>query len=404
VAAGLIPKPPGCAAYDCVPGTAPAPPLRSTLATGVLGEPDEGYVTVSVTNVKTVTVLGTTPSEVPVERIGSSPGVQANMRRRDFIGILGGAVALPLTARAQQPGRTYRIAYLALLPGEDTTLARPFLQRLQELGYQEGRNITLEYRSADGRPERLSQLAAELVQARPDVLITGFGTLAAKAARAATNDIPVVFTMVGDPIGAGLVVSLSHPGANVTGFSDMASEYAAKRLQLLQNLISREKVIAVLGNPDTPFTALALQQVKAAAAAAHQPIAVFEARTLDEVSASVAAAIKSGAAGLMTLDDPLLLSAKQQIIKLVADARLPAVYGLRDYVEANGLMSYNMDRPQMSRRAAEYVDKILKGAVPADLPVEQPTKFELIINLKAAKALGIDIPSSMLAVADEIIE
>jgi putative ABC transport system substrate-binding protein len=283
-------------------------------------------------------------------------------------------------------------------------LAKPFLQRLRELGYEEGKNITLAYRSADGRPERLPQLAAELVQGGPDVLITGFGTLAAKAARAATGTIPVVFTMVGDPIGASLVVSLSRPGANVTGFSDMASEFATKRLQLLQNLVPGQKVIAVLGNPDTPFTALALQQVKTAAAAGHQPLAVFEARTLDEVSASIEAAIKSGVAGLMTLDDPLLLSARQQIVKLLADARLPAVYGLREYVEADGLMSYSMDRPQMSRRAADYVDKILKGAVPADLPVEQPTKFELVINLKAAKALGIDIPPSLLAVADEVIE
>jgi ABC-type uncharacterized transport system substrate-binding protein len=326
------------------------------------------------------------------------------MRRRDFIGVLGGAVASPLTAWAQQPGKSYRIAYLALLPGEDTTLAKPFLQRLQELGYDESKNTTFLCRSADGRPERLPQLAAELVQARPDVLVTGFGTLAAKAAGAATRTIPVVFTMVGDPIGAGLVVSLGRPGANVTGFSDLASEFAAKRLQLLQELVPGQKLIAVLGNPDTPFTALALKQVNAAAAATHQPIAVVEARTLEEVSARVEAAIKSGAAGLMTLDDPLLLSAKQQIIKLAADARLPAIYGLRDYVDANGLMSYSMDRRQMCRRAADYVDKILKGAVPADLPVEQPTKFELIINLKAAKAAGIDIPSSLLAVADEVIE
>ncbi|WP_439398942.1 ABC transporter substrate-binding protein [Bradyrhizobium sp. PMVTL-01] len=326
------------------------------------------------------------------------------MRRRDFIGVLSGVVALPLSAGAQQPVRSYRIAYLALLPDEDTTLAKPFLERLRELGYDEGKNITLAYRSADGRPERLPQLAAELVQARPDVLVTGFGTLAAKAAMGATSTIPVVFTMVGDPIGAGLVVSLGRPGANVTGFSDLASEFAAKRLQLLQNLIPGQKLIAVLGNPDTPFTALALKQVKTAAAANHQPLAVFEARTRDEVSASIKAAVKSGAAGLMTLDDPLLLSAKQQIIQLLADARLPAIYGLRDYVEANGLMSYSMDRPQMCRRAADYVDKILRGAVPADLPVEQPTKFELTINLKAAKALGIDIPSSLLAIADEVIE
>ena len=326
------------------------------------------------------------------------------MRRRDFICVLSGAVALPLTAGAQQREKSYRVAYLALLPGEDTTLAKPFLARLQELGYNEGKNITLVYRSADGRPERLPELAAELVQAVPDVLVTGFGTLAAKAAKGATNSIPVVFTMVGDPIGAGLVVSLSRPGANVTGFSDLASEFATKRLQLLQNLFPDQKLIAVLGNPDTPFTALALKQVQTAAAANHQPLAIFEARNPGEVSASIQAAIKSGAAGLMTLDDPLLLSARQQIVKLLADARLPAVYGLREYVEANGLMSYSMDRVQMCRRAADYVDRILRGAVPADLPVEQPTKFELTINLKAAKALGIDIPPSLLAIADEVIE
>jgi len=326
------------------------------------------------------------------------------MKRREFLAALSGAVALPLTARAQQPAKSWRIAYLALLPGEDRSLAKPFLERLQELGYSEGKNVTLLYRSADGRAERLPQLAAELVQAKPDVLVTGFGTLAAKAARDATSTIPVVFTMVGDPIGAGLVASLSRPGANVTGFSDLASEFAAKRLQLLQNLIPGQKLIAVLGNPDTPFTALALKQVQTAAAANHQPLAVFEARTLDEVSAGIEAAIKSGAAGLMTLDDPLLLSARQNIIQRVAAARLPAIYGLRDYVEANGLMSYSMDRPQTARRAADYVDRILKGAAPADLPVEQPTRFELVINLKTAKALGIDIPSSLLATADEVIE
>jgi putative ABC transport system substrate-binding protein len=326
------------------------------------------------------------------------------MRRRDFICVLSGAVALPLTAGAQQREKSYRVAYLALLPGEDTTLAKPFLAQLQELGYKEGKNVTLVYRSADGRPERLPELAAELVQAMPDILVTGFGTLAAKAAKGATNSIPVVFTMVGDPIGAGLVVSLSRPGANVTGFSDLASEFATKRLQLLQNVIPDQKLIAVLGNPDTPFTALALKQVQTAAAANHQPLAIFEARNPGEVSASIEAAIKSGAAGLMTLDDPLLLSAKQQIVKLLADARLPAVYGLKEYVEANGLMSYSMDRVQMCRRAADYVDRILKGAVPADLPVEQPTKFELTINSKTAKALGIDIPPSLLAIADEVIE
>ncbi|MGY2051608.1 ABC transporter substrate-binding protein [Methylobacterium sp. JK268] len=327
------------------------------------------------------------------------------MQRRTFIGVVSGAFAWPSPwAAAQQAGKPYRIAYLALLPDEDTSLAKPFLERLQELGYDEGRNMTWTYRSADGRPERLPALAAELVQARPDVLVTGFGTLAAKAARAATRSIPVVFTMVGDPVGAGLVASLSRPGGNVTGFSDMASDFAAKRLQLLQDLIPGRKVIAVLGNPDTPFTALALKQVKAAAAATDQPLAVVEARTLGEISFSIETAIKAGAAGLMTLDDPLLLSGKAQIVKLAAEARLPTIYGLRDYVEAGGLMAYSMNRRLMCRRSAEYVDRILKGASPADLPVEQPIKFELVINLKTAKAAGINIPASFYAIADELME
>ena len=326
------------------------------------------------------------------------------MRRRDVLGGLSSIVLLPMIGRAQQARKSYRVAYLALFPDEDKTLAKPFLERLQELGYYDGKNIALMYRSADGHPERLPQLATELVQAKPDKLVTGFGTLAAKAAKGATSTVPVVFTMVGDPVGAGLIVSMGRPGANITGFSDLASELATKRLQLLQNLIVGKKLIAVLGNPDTPATGLALKQVEAAAAANRQPIAMFEARTLEEVSASIRAAIKSGAAGLMTLDDPLLISAKQQIIKLMAIARLPAIYGVRDFVEANGLMSYSMDRLQVSRRAADYVDRILKGAAPADLPVEQPTKFELIINLKTAKALGIAIPSSLLAIADEVIE
>jgi len=327
------------------------------------------------------------------------------MKRREFITLLGyAASSVPLAARAQQPNKTYRVSYLALLSGEDATLAKPFLQRLQELGYGEGKNMMLEYRSAEGRPERLAQLAAELTQANPDVLVTGFGTLAAKAAAAATKSIPIVFTSVGDPVGAGLVASLARPGANVTGVSAQANDIAAKRLQILEDLVPGKQIIAVLLNPDTPFSASALREVRSAAEQGHQPLAVFEARTTDEVSAGIEAAIKLGVAGLLTLDDPLLLSAKRKIVDLVATARLPTIYGIRDFAEAGGLMSYGVDRRQLSRRAAEYVDKILKGARPADLPVEQPTKFEFIINLKTAKALGIEIPPPLLATADEVIE
>jgi len=329
------------------------------------------------------------------------------MRRREFFLIVAGgaaAMSLPLAVRAEQAMKSYRVGYLALLPSEKTTLAKSLLQRLQELGYREGMNMTLDYRSADGRAERLPQLAAELVRATPDVLIAGFGTLAPKAAIAATSSIPIVFTSVGDPVGAGLIVSLSRPGANATGLSAQASDITAKRLQLLEDLIPGKKLIAVLGNPDTPFTALALQQVRAAATIMDQPLTVFEARTVDQLPAAIDEAIRSGANSMLVLEDPVLLGAKQEIVELLAKARLPAIYGLRDYTEAGGLISYGPDQRQMSRRAAEYVDKILKGASPASLPVEQPTKFGLVINLRTAKTLDLDIPPTLLARADEVIE
>jgi putative tryptophan/tyrosine transport system substrate-binding protein len=327
------------------------------------------------------------------------------MRRREFIGGVGGAAATwPFAARAQQPGKVYRIGYLALLPGEDATLAKPLLLRLQELGYSEGKNMILDYRSAEGRTERLPHLATEMVRAKPDLLIAGFGTLAPKAAIAATSSIPIVFTSVGDPVGAGLVASLSRPGANATGLSAQANDIAAKRLQILEDLVRGKKLVAVLGNPDTPYTALALQQVRTAAAATGQPLAVFEARTADQVPTAIDAAIKSGAASMLLLEDPVLLGAKRETAELVAQARLPAIYGPREYADAGGLISYGPDQRQMSRRAAEYVDKILKGAPPASLPVEQPTKFELVINLRTAKALALEIPASLLSLADETIE
>jgi putative tryptophan/tyrosine transport system substrate-binding protein len=327
------------------------------------------------------------------------------VKRREFMALLSGAgVSVPFSARAQQAAKLYRIGYLALLPGEDTTLGKALTQRLQELGYSEGRNLTFEYRSAEGRPERLNQLAGDLVSADPDVLIAGFGALTVKAAMAATKTIPIVFTSVADPVGTGFVASLAHPGANVTGLTSQSTEIATKRLQILEDFVPGKQLIAVLMNPDTPFTALALQEVKTAAAARHQPLALFEVRTVDQVLAGIEAVIKTGAAALLTLEDPLLLGAKQQVVDLAAKARLPAIYGTRDFVDAGGLISYGVDRRQLNRRAAEYVDKILQGALPADLPVEQPTKFELVINLKAAKVLGLELPTNLLATADEVIE
>jgi ABC-type uncharacterized transport system substrate-binding protein len=327
------------------------------------------------------------------------------IKRREFVTLLGGAAAAwPVAARAQQPAKSYRIGYLALLPGEDTTLMKPLLERLQELGYVEGKNTIFEYRSAEDHPERLPQLAAELVRANPDVLVAGFGTLAAKAAKAATATIPIVITSVGDPIGAALITTLSRPGGNVTGVTSQASEVVGRRLQILESVIPGNRMIAVLMNPDTPFSRLALEELRAAVTLERQRLVVFEARTADEVKVRIEAVIKAGTGGLLTLDDPLMLSVSRQIADLAANARLPTIFGSRDFAEVGGLMSYGVDRRQLNRRAAEFVDKILKGAKPADLPVEQPTKFELVINLKTAKALGLQIPDKMLALADEVIE
>ena len=231
-----------------------------------------------------------------------------------------------------------------------------------------------------------------------------FGTLAAQAAQAATKTIPIVFTSVGDPIGSGLVASLNWPGANVTGVTSQASDVVGRRLQILEEFIPINRTVAVVLNPETPFSALALQELRAAADARQLRLEIFEVRSADQVSVAIEAAIKAGAAGLLTLEDPLTLSLRRQLVDLAAKARLPTIYGNRAFAEAGGLMSYGVDRRQLYRRAAEYVDKILKGTNPADLPVEQPTKFELVINLKTAQALGLDVPPSVLATADEVIE
>ncbi len=328
------------------------------------------------------------------------------MDRRAFLGTLGGGLlTASLAAEAQPAGKSYRVCFLALTPGEDTTSMRPLLERLHELGYREGRNMAFEYRSAEGHPERLPQLAMELVRGRPDVLIAGFGTLAAQAAKAATMTIPIVFTTVGDPVRAGLVASLGRPGGNVTGLSGL-TEIGGKHLQLLQELRPGpgRQVIAVLMNPDTPFTRLSLNEIKTAAAAKRTQLEILEARTADQVPRVFQAAVAAGAGGLLVIGDPLMYSLSREIVDLSAKFQLPAMYPNREWAETGGLMSYGADRRQVYRRAAEYVDKILRGAKPGDLPVEQPTKFELVINVKTAKALGLTIPPSLLQRADQVIE
>jgi putative tryptophan/tyrosine transport system substrate-binding protein len=324
------------------------------------------------------------------------------MRRREFIKLgVGSAVVWPLSLRAQGAGRTYRIAYLTLAGGQDAAIVK---QRLNDLGYSEGKNLIFDHRSAEGQLERLPRLAAESAATNPDVIVTGFGTETAKAAQAATTTIPIVFTSVGDPIGAGIVKSLNRPGANITGLTSQTAELSGKRLQILQQLSPGIRIVAVIVSAGYPFTTVALPQLMTAAEARGQRLEICEVRTADQLPASVQAAVKAGATGLTILETPVLHDLRRQITDLAAKLRLFAIYTSRDFVDAGGLMSYGTDRRQQYRRAAELVDKILKGEKPADLPVEQPTKFELVINLKTAEALGIDVPLNLLATADEVIE
>ena len=324
------------------------------------------------------------------------------MRRRAFIKLgVGSAVVWPLYLRAQETGRTYRIAYLTLAGGQDAAIVK---QRLNELGYSEGKNLMFDYRSGEGQLERLPQLAAESVATNPDVIVTGFGTETAKAAQAATTTIPIVFTSVGDPIGAGIVKSLNRPGANITGLTSQTAELGGRRLQMLEQLSPGIRIVAVIVSPGYPFTTVALPQLMTAAEARGQRLEICEVRTADQLLASVQAAVKAGATGLTILETPVLHGLRRQIADLAAKLRLFAIYTSRDFVDAGGLMSYGTDRRQQYRRAAELVDKILKGEKPADIPVEQPTKFELVINLKTAESLGIDVPLNLLATADEVIE
>jgi putative tryptophan/tyrosine transport system substrate-binding protein len=327
------------------------------------------------------------------------------VRRRDVVALLGGMAAAsafrPLPLRAQEAQKRYRVAYLALAGDQDAMIVK---HRLDELAYHEGRNLIFDFRSADGDQSRLPRLAAELVATHPDVIVAGFGTAPAKAAQAATATIPVVFTSVGDPIGSGIVRSLNRPGANITGLHAQAAEIGGKRLQILQELSPDMRIVAVIEEPDAPYTTVSLPELQSAAHARGLRIELCEMRRPDQLAGSVEAAVRAGATGLTILETPPLNNLRRDIADLAARLRLPAVYTNRDFVDAGGLMSYGADRRQMYRRAAELVDKILKGAKPADIPVEQPTKFELVINLKTARTLGVPVPNTLLAVADDVIE
>jgi putative tryptophan/tyrosine transport system substrate-binding protein len=324
------------------------------------------------------------------------------MKRRKFLAISGGTALWPLLLRAQ-PAKSYHVAYLAL--GNEEEGSAQVKQRLAELGYIEGRNLVFDFRYAASRPAQLPGLAAQIVASKPDVIVAGFGTLPAQTAQAATATIPVVFTSAGDPIGAGIVKSLSRPGANVTGLHSQAAELNGKRLQILKELGPSLRTVAVLVDDRSgPFASLALRDLGVAAGAIGLTLQICEGQTADQLSASLDNALTAGATGLTLLETPPLLDLRHEIIHLAKRPGLVAVYPNRDFVTAGGLASYGADRRQLYRRAAEIVDKILKGERPADIPVEQPTKFDLVINIKAGKAMGLSIAPSLLATADEVIE
>jgi putative ABC transport system substrate-binding protein len=316
-----------------------------------------------------------------------------------------GSLLLFASGANAQKAKSVIVAYLALLPGEDhTSLVTSFRRRLEELGHVAGENLQFVYRSADGQPESLPALAAELAGMKPDVIVSGFGTVAAKAAKAAAGAIPVVFMAVGDPVGAGVVNSLAQPGGNVTGLSDLAAELQGNRLQLLREIVPTMSLVAVVMNPGTPYTALAYKELEAAAKTAKIDLRAFEVRSPKEIDSQFEAVGTAGAGAIVVFEDPLTVSVKSEIAALALKLRLPAIYGYREFADAGGLMSYGTDHVAQWRRGAEIVDLVLKGAKPSDIPVEQPTKFELVVNLKTARALNLSMPPSIMVRADDVIE
>jgi ABC-type uncharacterized transport system substrate-binding protein len=324
------------------------------------------------------------------------------MRRRDFIGLLGSATAWPLTARAQQARKIFTIGILnpvsVPLPGHAT-----LLDALRELGWIEGKNFVLERRHGNNQLERLHEAAAELARLNVDLIVAS-GTLAPLAAKRATTTIPIVMTAAGDPLGSGLVASLARPGGNVTGLSLMAPDLAGKGLELLKEVVPRLSRVAVLWNSANPYPARMFKETQEAGQTLGIQVQSVEVRVPEDFASGLAAAQSQRPDALIVVGDPLTVTQRTLIAEFAAGHRLPALYGTREFAAIGGLMSYGADVADLYRRAAGYVDKILKGAKPADLPVQQPTKFELIINLKTAKALGIRMPPTLFARADEVIE
>jgi putative tryptophan/tyrosine transport system substrate-binding protein len=326
------------------------------------------------------------------------------MKRREFITFIASATAWPFVARAQQK-TTPVIGFLSGRSRAETlAVMGQFYNGLAEAGFVEGQNLRVEYRWAEGQYDRLPTLAAELVALRPTMIVATGGNVAALAAKAATSTIPIVFAAGGDPIKGGLVASLNRPGGNVTGVSLFIAELAAKRLEFLREIVPQSKAIGVLVNPNNPTGVAEAHDVEARATALGLSITLFNVRGASEMEQTFAAVAQGRMQAVLVTNDPFLIDLKDQLVQIAAARALPIIYFTRDFVEAGGLMSYGASIGDGYHKVGLYAGRILMGARPADLPVQQPTKFELVINLRAAKALGLEIPPTLLARADEVIE
>jgi ABC-type uncharacterized transport system substrate-binding protein len=326
------------------------------------------------------------------------------MKRREFITLLGGAAAVwPMAVRAENPSKLPTIGFLgAATPAVASQWVNAFVKRLAELGWIEGRTVAIEYRWADARAERYAEIAAEFVALKVDVIVT-WASAPVLAAKQATTLVPIVFAAQMDPVGAGVVTSLARPGGNVTGMSIQQTDTAGKRLELLREVVPGLRRLAILGNVGAPGAVLEMNELDATARTLGLEATKREIRQAEEIAPAVAA-LKGRVDALYVATDPLVFNNRIPINVLAQDARLPTIYGSREYVEAGALMSYGPNWTDLFRRAAEQVNKILRGAKPADIPVEQPTKFDLVLNLKTAKALGLELSPTLIARADEVIE
>ena len=325
------------------------------------------------------------------------------MKRRTFITLLGGAAAWPLAARAQQPAKLPTIGFLGeSTPSGQREWVAAFVGRLRELGWIEGTNVVIEYRWAEGRNERFAAMVAELIRLKVDVIVTQ-GTPAVLAAKQATFVVPIVFAIAGNPVVNGLVASLARPGGNATGLTNQTADLAGKRIELLREIVPDLRRLAIMANVDNPSVVLDIGEVQAAAGALGLEAGISEIRRAEDIAPAIEA-LQGRAEALYVAGDPLVTTNRNRLGILAVGARLPTMHGNRENVDSGGLISYGPNLPDLHRRAADFVDKILRGAKAAEIPVEQPTKFDLVINLITAKALRLEVPATVLARADEVIE